>query len=678
LKGLAEKLNTLIESSVKMKVYHGTNAAPFKKFDSAKFGMATDSGHLGRGAYFSTDPRSMRGYKTHIQATISLRNPLRVSLPDFRTNKQRVVCMALGIDKELVGSALTKQVKSAGYDGVILDYSSTGYKHQEIVVYDANQVKIDSAVPANVKNESVLYEARPIKIDKDGARETAKRLTDALRNHLEAIRGDYGTGDRELGEVRQIGPIMTADIVDVLGRDQRINIVMLAKKARTHHWIAGGGIGVHKGSGKLHGQPVIAVVLNGSSTIDSFLSVVDGLLRKKIYEMLIHELTHAADVRNPKWRVHGKKERGFKPPKPGEYGSYFNDPGEVRAYMQEIADQVIEFVSKNRSTLSRIASSNKIVQWAIKSSETWQNIKDELNLKNRKLIIKAVYTALQDAGLIGGSVEEAWSDLRDRVLAWVDSQGDPMVLYRAINVPLAQVNWNALGRFWTPEKGKADSPYGKGTERVVLMVKAKRKDVDEKGTISNMSRYGGEREIRLLPSTKVKVIGAYVEGKLHKLNKTANVGTKDFAEAAPDANLKMATATEKDQDGDHWTFKTGSAVKFRFMRNTESSQNFGGGFDQEYEPYGTFMLSDSSGSWKHPIKNWIYGWAQFRKPLVIAHVTTRGEGGWKQRLATHFNAGGRALTKALLKAGYDAVVTVNTSYKEASEIVALKKSWRVK
>lgn len=522
-----------------------------------------------------------------------------------------------------------------------------------------------------------LMEARPIKIDKSEARKTAKKLADSLKNYLEAVRGDYGSGERELGEVRQIGPIMTTDIVDVLGREQRVNIVMVAKKARTHHWIAGGGIGVHKGSGKLKGQPIIAVVLNGSNTIDSFLSVVDGLLRKKIYEMLIHELTHAADTRNPKWRVPDEKERGFKPPKEVEYGRYFNDPAEVRAYMQEIVDQAIEFVSKNRSALRRIASSNKIVQWAIKNSETWQDIKDNLNPKNRKLIMKAVYTALQDAGMVTEDIEGGYAGLRDRVLAWIDSQGDPIVLYRELKTTLAQVNWNALGRFWTPDKAKADSPYGKGTERVVLIVKAKRKDVDEKGTISNMGRYGGEREIRLQRGTKVKVVGAYIEGKLHKLNKNANVGTKDFAEAAPDADLKMTTVTEKDPDGGRWTFKTGKAVKFRFMRNMESSQHFGGGFDQEYEPYGTFLLSDSSGAWKHPVGKWIYGWAQFRKPLVIEHVTTRGAGGWKQRLAMHFNAGGKALTKALLKAGYDAVVTINKSYGEASEMVALKKSWRI-
>ena len=243
----------------------------------------------------------------------------------------------------------------------------------------------------------VLFEARPIKIDKSEAKKIAGKLATALKTHLQKV----SRKDGNLGEVKKpIGPVLTTDIVDVMGRKQRINVAMVAKLAPGHKWIAGGGIGVHKGSGRLKDQPIIMIVLNGNQSVESFLSVVDSILKKNFYEMLIHELTHAADTANPQWRVPEQKKRGFQPPGRREYSRYFNDPSEVRAYMQEVTDQVAEFVSKNKARLLRIADPNKIIRWALNFSETWQDIKDELNAKNRNLILKAVYTVLQDAGLL--------------------------------------------------------------------------------------------------------------------------------------------------------------------------------------------------------------------------------------------------------------------------------------
>lgn len=110
-------------------VYHGTDA-DFAAFDPDKIGSATDDGHLGRGFYFSTDPRTIGRRTIGMPVYLRAENPLVVSLPDFKTNKKTLVPRDLG-----------------DHDAVILDYSPAGYSHQEIMVRSPEQIK--SAVGNN-------------------------------------------------------------------------------------------------------------------------------------------------------------------------------------------------------------------------------------------------------------------------------------------------------------------------------------------------------------------------------------------------------------------------------------------------------------------------------------------------------------------------------------------------
>lgn len=103
------------------------------------------------------------------------------------------------------------------------------------------------------------------------------------------------------------------------------------------------------------------------------------------------------------------------------------------------------------------------------------------------------------------------SDLRARVLAWVDSFGDPIRLYREVVIPpggrLDEAN---LGRFWTPVREKAVSPFGRSDHatgaRVLVEALARRADVDEFETVATMRRYPAEQEIRLREGARVQVV----------------------------------------------------------------------------------------------------------------------------------------------------------------------------
>jgi 8-oxo-dGTP pyrophosphatase MutT (NUDIX family)/GNAT superfamily N-acetyltransferase len=120
--------------------YHGTDADPFEQFDSTKIGSSTDSGLLGRGFYFSTDRNIGRNRRTLLRASLHFLNPLKITATSWEPNKLRLVNDALGVEG-LRGAALTRALLLKGYDAVILDYSPVGYRHQEVMVPKASQIK---------------------------------------------------------------------------------------------------------------------------------------------------------------------------------------------------------------------------------------------------------------------------------------------------------------------------------------------------------------------------------------------------------------------------------------------------------------------------------------------------------------------------------------------------------
>jgi hypothetical protein len=125
-------------------------------------------------------------------------------------------------------------------------------------------------------------------------------------------------------------------------------------------------------------------------------------------------------------------------------------------------------------------------------------------------------------------------------------------------------------------------------------------------------------------------------------------------------------------------FSTGKPVTLSFVHNTEkASRPMRGGvdvFQQKTEPAGFFMLTDDDPG-RPLVRGWTRGDATFRFPLVLLWNTGSGgydENSWKARLSRAYgDKRGRALTLALRRDGYDAVVTVRDG--STSEIVDLSR-----
>lgn len=132
-------------------------------------------------------------------------------------------------------------------------------------------------------------------------------------------------------------------------------------------------------------------------------------------------------------------------------------------------------------------------------------------------------------------------------------------------------------------------------------------------------------------------------------------------------NLDLSTATEYG-----YKFVTGKPVTFRYTRNIESAPNLGAKYQQDVEPAGRYLLVDNDPG--HTLPEWEKGTASFRSPLVLTlNSGTEGiydEKGWKARLHQHYGEKGERLTQAIIRDGYDAIVTTFRGY--TREIVALK------
>jgi hypothetical protein len=130
-------------------------------------------------------------------------------------------------------------------------------------------------------------------------------------------------------------------------------------------------------------------------------------------------------------------------------------------------------------------------------------------------------------------------------------------------------------------------------------------------------------------------------------------------------------------------FETGVPVTFSFVRGTTPSPKPRPGqhdaYQQRLEPAGRYMVHNPDPGRLPP--GWEQGTVHFRNPLVVPlsrdPETIYGASSWKVELSRAFGGKrGSALSRALVRAGYDGVVTVTLDRQcrgvDTREIVDLK------
>jgi hypothetical protein len=121
--------------------YHGSDKK-FKSFDDKKIGSSTDEGWLGQGHYFSTDKNVARTFKHVAENEVKLKNPYHIQMKSFSDDKKELIRNSLKLDKKASAIDVAKKLKELEHDGVILDYSPTGYNHKEIMALHGHQAKV--------------------------------------------------------------------------------------------------------------------------------------------------------------------------------------------------------------------------------------------------------------------------------------------------------------------------------------------------------------------------------------------------------------------------------------------------------------------------------------------------------------------------------------------------------
>jgi hypothetical protein len=118
-----------------------------------------------------------------------------------------------------------------------------------------------------------------------------------------------------------------------------------------------------------------------------------------LYSILIHELTHVAEEplrkrRAPTYSPDEAREKGE------GSSAYVNDPSEVRAFMQQIVDEV-EHNAQDSLLWEHLRQNRQgYLDTVLALSTTWSIIEKRLTPSNRARILKSVYEMLDRKGLL--------------------------------------------------------------------------------------------------------------------------------------------------------------------------------------------------------------------------------------------------------------------------------------
>lgn len=178
-----------------------------------------------------------------------------------------------------------------------------------------------------------------------------------------------------------ISSTFTYFLPNVRGEEVSCRIVLASRPSSSHELITGGAKGTHTPTGK----PIVIVWVNGSIPADRVhdsCARFPGVMAKYIYKVLIHELTHMADVIP---ESAGREEQEVYE----DLAAYYNAPHEVAAYLQEVLDEVESHIHQF-DKLRGILGSTRAATVTLELSRAWADIEPYLNEKNKRRFYRAV------------------------------------------------------------------------------------------------------------------------------------------------------------------------------------------------------------------------------------------------------------------------------------------------
>lgn len=229
-----------------------------------------------------------------------------------------------------------------------------------------------------MSNERVKTAARPIRLPTREIKALAKKLAQRL----------YQWGLPKPGRViaQEYLPL-----TNVMGDEVEVEILLTGTPNKwrdpfSSELVQGGFALTHKRSD----NPLVRIFVNPDLGTRTFEMRPRRIVESELYEILAHELTHAADTWLGKGSAVGALE-GLGP------GSHHNHPAEVKALMRDVVTH-LEDGEYVRELMGYGMDFNTAFREALKETQ-WPDIEPYLTPKNQKTILKGVYTHLQDQGL---------------------------------------------------------------------------------------------------------------------------------------------------------------------------------------------------------------------------------------------------------------------------------------
>ncbi len=239
---------------------------------------------------------------------------------------------------------------------------------------------------------------RPIPVDKGQALKLAKRivkeLPDQLRFRPEDMQGpiDHARGYRS-GWVMAVGTYLTNDV-----QGARVEVPVKVQFQTledwgSRRWVAGGSV-TTRFRGRSPGDKLaMNLYINAGARVQDLLDNLDKV-EDELFSVIIHEATHLMDVLRHEYNSKDVSDGG------DGTASYYNAPTEVRAFMQQTADEVLQEADKlgKRSGGWILGSepSGEMIDSLLEQSGTWDRIRKNLTPANGRLILRGVTRALQD------------------------------------------------------------------------------------------------------------------------------------------------------------------------------------------------------------------------------------------------------------------------------------------
>jgi hypothetical protein len=257
---------------------------------------------------------------------------------------------------------------------------SLGAEMEEIRKVNQNRNDITSLAASElVRVAKELVSTRPINIDRSVAIDCANEV-------IRELQSGYWKrhSEEELGTRFQY-------VTEVEIRNLKFNdvVIQVQFKSKVSKGVVDFVLGAGSGKTRTTKKPAILVMLNGTYSANALAVNSTEKFRKDITNVLLHELTHQADVYA---RPLGSTSTEVKTEGEVDLVGYYNHPSEVRAYMREVVEEVLDVYPK----MMKVFDKGKSFKYSLRMSETWQRIESHLTKGNRELILKGVYRSIED------------------------------------------------------------------------------------------------------------------------------------------------------------------------------------------------------------------------------------------------------------------------------------------